>query len=581
MGRIATGLGCALALGAASCGGAAVEEARPPVIVYLVDTLRPDRLGLYGYERNTSPNLAAFARDAVVFEDAYAPSAWTKASVASLLTGLDPLRHGVRSRRHRVPDRVPLLGERLRELGYRCAAVLTNPHVIEHWGFARACDPYVDLGAETRRWNIRADDVNRACFELLDGLEAGPLYLYVHTIDPHSPYDPTPPYDTLFVEDPLPGVVPERVAPDAPEAVHRNLRAMYDSEVRFADAEFGRFLDGLRERGLYDDALIVFASDHGDEHFEHGGAGHGHQLFDEVVRVPLVVKFPGGRHGGRRVAARASLLDVVPTVLGALGAPAADELDGVDLRGALTEGTLAPRPLYLDLDLVRFDGRRHVARGVVAEHFKYVEALQPTPGRYLFDLRADPGEQTNLLATHAELGASLAADLRRHVARHAAGLHLKLASDPSRTGQSVIGELRTTGRFGDVAALELEAEDRWSLADDRRALTFELVLRDFAQRSTDDVAAIRDVDELVVQVEPSDSPVTLASLRWQDGADVRVHPPGQRVLRLSAPELVAPAVLPAGQRLAPGAHVFVVPEPEEAPSEAPAGITERLRALGY
>jgi arylsulfatase A-like enzyme len=137
---------------------------RPNVVIYLIDALRRDHLGVYGYQRNTSPHIDAFARDAVVYDDAYSTTVWTKPAVASILTGLTPVRHGVQDRRHYLPDNVPLLAEFLKKIGYATTAVVTNPHASAQWGFGRGFDDF----DETKNWaGTRADEVNAAVFPYL------------------------------------------------------------------------------------------------------------------------------------------------------------------------------------------------------------------------------------------------------------------------------------------------------------------------------------------------------------------------------------------------------------------------------
>ncbi len=206
-----TGLATVCLLLGSDCGspqGArqADQADRPPhIVVYLADTLRADHLGLYGHSRPTSPRLDALGEEAVVFERAYAPSSWTKASTASLLTGLDPLAHGAVSRRHRVPSRTVLVAEALSERGYRTGAVVTNPHVVARFGFDQGFDAFRDLGKlGIRPRELRSDRVHRELVDLLPRRGGPPVFLYVHTIDPHAPNNPPAPYDRLFTDDPQP-----------------------------------------------------------------------------------------------------------------------------------------------------------------------------------------------------------------------------------------------------------------------------------------------------------------------------------------------------------------------------------------
>ena len=161
---------------------------RPNIIIYLVDTLRKDHLSIYGYSRETSPRLAEFARDAVRFETTYSPTSWTRPAVASLLSGVTPQRHGAISRPDRVAPDVRLLPEYLGAVGYHSRAFVTNPNVLPVWGFGRGFDEFHDV--EGADGFARADEANEAVFESLRENRHEPFFLYVHTMDPHAPYEP-------------------------------------------------------------------------------------------------------------------------------------------------------------------------------------------------------------------------------------------------------------------------------------------------------------------------------------------------------------------------------------------------------
>lgn len=156
------------------------------VVIYLVDTLRADHLGVYGYERETSPRLDAFAKDAVVFERAYAPSSWTKPSTASLLTGLHPRRHGGITRDNKLADRIELLSEHLDALGYHTVAFMTNPNTVAMWGFDQGFDVFYDIHNPDHQ--PKAEDVANKVFEHMDAHADQPFFYYIHTLDPHDPY---------------------------------------------------------------------------------------------------------------------------------------------------------------------------------------------------------------------------------------------------------------------------------------------------------------------------------------------------------------------------------------------------------
>lgn len=276
----------------------------PLVIVYLVDSLRADHTTPYGYRRDTTPRLADFARDAVLFEQAVASSGWTKPSVASLFTSLLPDRHGVMQLPDPLEADVLTLAEMLGARGYATGAVVANATLYSRGsGFDQGFDVFAGVyGAEDRRSKIvDAARVVDASLALIDARRGLPSFLYVHTMDAHVPYVPPEPFDRLYG----PAPAPERPASDprrdyrAPEDLERVI-AQYDGCVAYGDQEFGRFVSELRARGLYDRALILFMADHGEEFLDHGRWTHQKSVFDELVRVPLVVKYPkrGGPAGG-------------------------------------------------------------------------------------------------------------------------------------------------------------------------------------------------------------------------------------------------------------------------------------------
>ncbi|MBM3985236.1 MAG: sulfatase, partial [Planctomycetes bacterium] len=328
----------------AACGPA--EPRRPDVLLIVVDTLRADHLSAWGYARPTSPRLDALAADALRFTHAQTPRAKTLPAVASLLTGLYPHDHGVRDNATRIPDDVPLLAEALAGAGYRTAAVVGN-FVLQDVrsglarGFDRWDDSLPDLdgvppdGVPQRR----ATSLTDAALAELQDLTAGnqPWLLYLHYMDPHGLYDP-PPEHRLFDGAP-PEPLPE---PGPPGALHQRrlaefnvppdcrlpdgridvaaVRARYDGEIRYADAQIGRVLDALAAAGRLDDTLVVVVSDHGEALGGHDyWFEHGFYAYEDTCRVPLLVRGPGLRRG--TCEADVSLVDLAPTMLDLLGLP--------------------------------------------------------------------------------------------------------------------------------------------------------------------------------------------------------------------------------------------------------------------
>lgn len=381
---------------------------RPNVLLYVIDTLRSDRLGVYGYEKAVSPNLDAFARDAVVFERAFAQSGWTKTSLVSILTGVSPLSHGVLERDHAVPPSLPTLPVLLQNLGYQTIGLNTNGTVGAEFGFDRGFDRYSALFFQDDV-EFRAEYSDRPGAELVDWLgsrPAGrPFFAYLHTFDPHDPYQPRSPYRERFAprlrttldtpRDETLAAAFERNPGLTDADVLHDFEKLYDAEIAYNDEQFGLLVRSLKEAGLYDSTLIVVVSDHGEEFLDHGHWGHGHTLYGELLRVPLLVKLPGQRFAGRRVDAVAQHIDIVPTVLAAVGAAPSHPVQGRNLLPFAAGAKDTDDPAVLSL--LELDGSRVVSliRGDL--HLLRWERPRPEARLELYDLRQDARERHNRL----------------------------------------------------------------------------------------------------------------------------------------------------------------------------------------
>ncbi|MBP7148035.1 MAG: sulfatase [Acidobacteria bacterium] len=316
------------------------------VVLVLVDALRADHLSCYGYPRPTSPHIDALAERGVLFEQAIAQKPKTSPSVASILTGTYPYRHGILGSRSRLPDASVTLAERLSAAGLRTAAVVANPNLFREFGFDQGFATYVEVG--TRERGDDAAAVNREVFAWLDRNGGAPFFLFVHYIDPHLPYAAPPPFRDRFRGEPLTAGLAGRRVPlgdGRPGTIAREHAAggpvdlglyvdRYDGEVAFADAEVGRLLARLRARGDEERTLFLLGSDHGESLVDHEVyLDHGQVAYDAAVRVPLVVSWPEKLPVGR-VGRVAELVDIAPTVLELFGL-AAGGLDGASLVAAL------------------------------------------------------------------------------------------------------------------------------------------------------------------------------------------------------------------------------------------------------
>jgi len=377
----------------------AALPARPSVVVFLVDTLRADHLGAYGHAAATSPRFDAFAREATVFEDAWAQSSWTRPAVASLFTGLAPDAHGVRGLHGTLVPRLETLAECFRAAGYRTGGFVANHVVSGRFGFDQGFEAW-NGGNEAALFGKPAKVVVDAALHWLEGV-AGPFFLYVHTLDPHGPYTPDQEHWAPFLFEGYRGSRSPTALAHRPRLTAdelRFLRSAYEGEVRQNDAAFGALLDGLRGRGVLDRSLVVFTADHGEEFRDHGGGGHGQTLYQEVLRIPLGVRFPDGARRGAQDRTVVQQTDLLPTLLALAGVPPPVPVEGRDLSARwLARGKAADAPEAVLVSRLEFSGKNK--RAVRSGSLKLI--LNEEPGwrgepEELYDLAADPAESRNL-----------------------------------------------------------------------------------------------------------------------------------------------------------------------------------------
>jgi len=380
----------------------------PPsrVVLIVIDTLRADHLGLYGYERETSPTIDEWAEQAAVFDRAVSTSPWTLPTFGSIFTGQLPAVHGAGWRlpgkrwlRAGLRQDLPTLTERLRDHGLATAAIVNNPFLRPRFGLARGFDSY-DYGTQ----RAAAKVVDRALSWIEEQGEQ-PYFLFVHFMDPHMPYRPPGWARGRFAADshsPMPPMKQIRRRRGELTEVDRQLyRDLYDEEIAYLDAALGSLLEALEDDLQAGRLLVVITADHGEEFFDHDGFEHGHTMYQELLRVPLLIRGPGVTP--RRYEKPVSVIDLMPTILDAVGFQGDETDDGAELE----RESLAGLSLWPALR----DGRDLADRRLLAESMLYgkpQEALIDWPlkvvykpvtqARHLFDLSVDPGETTDLAA---------------------------------------------------------------------------------------------------------------------------------------------------------------------------------------
>ncbi len=390
----------ALAAGLACANG---DGERPNVILVSLDTMRADRLSAYGErERPTTPVLDRLARESALFTDCVAPSTVTGPSHLSLFTGQFPQRHGLVENGDRVQPGYTLASV-LADNGYETAGFTGGGYLRESFGLDKGFATYRARGGPLARFKRTFETSIPHALEWLDDAPTEPFFLFLHGYDPHCPYEAPEAALRRFSR-----VVPAPFDPEGlcgekdylalledgrfGERELTHLQDLYDALVASADASLQPFFRRLRRDGLLERSILVFTSDHGEGLGEHGWIGHG-RLWEEHARVPLFVRFPGGRHAGR-VETPVSLVDLVPTLLDLLDVPVPEGVQGASLM-PLLDGRggepLRPRLIaFGDEESVRFDRRFKIL--FRTEEGEAVE-------RRIFDLESDPGETRDRIGT--------------------------------------------------------------------------------------------------------------------------------------------------------------------------------------
>jgi arylsulfatase A-like enzyme/Flp pilus assembly protein TadD len=382
-----------IVLSSVGCGRGGEGELRvadaTPIILISVDTLRSDRLPAYGYEGVETPAIDALRRDGILFERAYTHVPLTLPAHTSLLTGLLPPNHGVRDNLGYTVDSAsaPLLQQTLKEAGYATGAGVSALVLRRSTGIAAGFDFFQDdieftTGVGIQSFQRPGEQTLESVRPWLRSVADGPFFLLFHIFEPHSPWEPPPKFASRY---PSP----------------------YDGEVAAADEVVGHLLDELRSLGVYEKAMIVFLSDHGESLGDHGEDEHGIFLYRSTLQVPLIMKLPRGQRAGQTVDYPVQLIDVYPTLVSAVGLPHQEYLQGTPL---LAQPRPEPRdnPIYAETFFPRLHFGWSDLAALIADRYHFIEA----PQQELYDLLQDPDELDNLIGGEPALEADLQTALK-------------------------------------------------------------------------------------------------------------------------------------------------------------------------
>ena len=413
------------------------------VVFLLIDTLRADHLGIYGYERDTSPNIDALAQGGVVFKEMVSQSSWTKTSMASLWTATRPLNNGIVHYDHVIPDVATLPAEVFKEAGYRTAGIYRNGWVAPNFGFKQGFDSYIKPVAGRERARIARknpsgsflagtdEDLIDSAKEFLDIYGHQKFFLYIHFMDVHQ-----------YVYD------------NGAARFGTSYLDVYDQSIHWSDRLLAHFVEELSERGLRRKTLLVIAADHGEAFQEHGWEGHAKNLYREVTNVPFIIIPPFYIEGGIEVDTLASNMDLWPTILDLVGLPPMPHVDGVSLVPiVLAAGAAADAPSTEGLERPVFGqlnigwGRRGIEPNpLIALQDGDLQLFYPLakPERIeLYDHSTDPGQMENVQAERPEDTARLRAMVDGYVA--SASSPWGVEPERKEVSELMLGQLKALG----------------------------------------------------------------------------------------------------------------------------------------
>ena len=453
-------------------------DSHPNVMLISFDTLRADHLRCYGYERSTSSFLDQLAAEGILFERCYSQSVSTLPSHMSLMTSLYPNSHKVNMHCARLAEEKITAAEIFRENGYETVGIYTNPFLQGSFGFKQGFDLYEGVVDEFRTQGFEATKLLTQWAEKRTSDK--PFFLFLHYNDAHAPYSPPEGFVRHFdpdYEGDANGAVETLEKYEDEEVDPRDLahvQSLYDDEIRYADAELAKSAACMESHGLLENTIIAFISDHGEEFKEHGRTKHPNVLYNELIHVPLIIKFPTQMGiKPRRYKGMVKSLDVLPTLLDAAGiSPGGNIHQGKSLLPAIREPSReeSTNPQVfteaVDTDCV----------AIITENMKYIY-YPHTRKEELYRLDQDPKEQKNLAKEEKATCDQLRPILLEHLSSQTGGWHFR-CTHPC----VVIGELVTDGVFESVESFDFNPKDVFHLNSQKNRITFHMDARKAADK---------------------------------------------------------------------------------------------------
>ncbi len=395
------------------------KPARANILFITIETLRADHVGCYGYRRNTTPAIDQLAREGARFTQAIAASPWTMPSQMTMFTSVHPSEHQAIDYHHKLLAGLTTLAAELKKADYQTAGITSNPSCYGKFGFSRGFDHYDDFTVflvtdlnvfeEHEKplpfhQTITNKTVSRMALQWLKKKrdKTRPFFLHLFYFDPHYDYTPPQKYARLFTDPKYNGKqdgtgILELRGTTINKAEKQHIINLYDAEVRYTDDHIAKIIGELKKLRLYDDTIILVVADHGEEFWDHNSLAHDHTLYDELVQVPLVIRWPAKIKAGTVITEQVSHLDVMPTLLAMAGVPVPQQCRGQSLLPLLTGNKkgFVQGPAFLETEV------EEKLRGIRTSTRKIVRDLE-TGALAFYYLRKDPKEQRNLAGTRKE-----------------------------------------------------------------------------------------------------------------------------------------------------------------------------------